>query len=118
MKNIEIEHEEGIRCDNPNCDFVDETVKLDDLEQWLNKPCPKCGENLTEQDFINAIALRETIKVVNELTEDDIESLSNHPMIKDMLELMGVDKNTEMQMTVETHKDLKLKIEERNKKED
>ncbi len=42
----------GIKCDNPNCDFVDMTVRFENYEQWLNKPCPKCGANLlTEKDY-------------------------------------------------------------------
>lgn len=36
----------GIKCDNPNCDFSDMTVKYEDYDKWLNKPCPKCGHNL------------------------------------------------------------------------
>ncbi len=42
----------GIKCDNPKCDYVDESVKMEDYDQWLNKPCPKCGENLlNEEDY-------------------------------------------------------------------
>ena len=44
----------GIKCDNPNCDFVDMSVKIEDYDKWLNKPCPKCGENLlTNDDYRN-----------------------------------------------------------------
>lgn len=39
----------GIKCDNPNCDFSDMTVKYEDYDKWLNKPCPKCGHNLLKQ---------------------------------------------------------------------
>lgn len=40
----------GIKCDH--CDYKDETVHVDDYEQWVNKPCPDCGENLlTESDY-------------------------------------------------------------------
>lgn len=42
----------GIKCDNPKCDYSDESVKMEDYDQWLNKPCPKCGENLlNEEDY-------------------------------------------------------------------
>jgi len=40
----------GIKCDH--CDFKDETVEFKDYGLWLNKPCPKCGENLlTREDY-------------------------------------------------------------------
>lgn len=42
----------GIKCDNPNCDYNDMTVRVENYDKWLNKPCPKCGENLlTEKDY-------------------------------------------------------------------
>lgn len=44
----------GIKCDNPECDYADQTVKIEDYKKWLNKPCPKCGSNLlTEADYKN-----------------------------------------------------------------
>lgn len=54
----------GIKCDV--CDFKDETVKVEEYEQWLNKPCPKCGANLlTEADFNNVKMLMEFTKMAN-----------------------------------------------------
>lgn len=42
----------GIKCDNPNCDYVDPNVSVDQYPQYVNRPCPKCGANLlTEQDY-------------------------------------------------------------------
>ena len=42
----------GIKCDNTECDFIDMSVKYEDYNEWLNKPCPDCGANLlTEADF-------------------------------------------------------------------
>ena len=42
----------GIKCDNPECDFRDDSVKCENYQQWLNKPCPKCGQNLlTQKDY-------------------------------------------------------------------
>lgn len=42
----------GIKCDNPNCDFVDMDIPFEDYDNWLNKPCPKCGANLlTQKDY-------------------------------------------------------------------
>ena len=42
----------GIKCDNPDCDFRDDTVQSQNYKSWLNKPCPQCGANLlTEADL-------------------------------------------------------------------
>lgn len=42
----------GIKCDNVKCDYSDKEVKSSDYAKYLNKPCPKCGENLlTEKDY-------------------------------------------------------------------
>lgn len=42
----------GIKCDNHECDFIDVDVTYKDYSQYLNKPCPKCGENLlTDHDY-------------------------------------------------------------------
>jgi hypothetical protein len=45
----------GIKCDA--CDYRDDSVKVEDYPEWVNKPCPKCGANLlTEADF-NSVQL-------------------------------------------------------------
>ena len=42
----------GIKCDNAQCDFNDPTVVYADYPQWINRACPKCGENLlTQEDY-------------------------------------------------------------------
>lgn len=43
---------QGIKCDNPECDYKDMSVKYEDYHEWLNRPCPKCGWNLlTQADY-------------------------------------------------------------------
>lgn len=40
----------GIKCDS--CSYKDDNVEFEDYLEWLNKPCPICGENpLTADDF-------------------------------------------------------------------
>lgn len=42
----------GIKCDKPGCNYADAEVKFEDYPNWINKPCPECGENLlTQQDY-------------------------------------------------------------------
>ncbi len=54
----------GIKCDH--CDYKDETIPAGEYEQWLNKPCPKCGANLlTQEDYDLTIALIGATKILN-----------------------------------------------------
>jgi predicted nucleic acid-binding Zn-ribbon protein len=65
----------GIKCDVPNCDYRKEDVSVSDYENWLNKPCPKCGSNLLTQEDYDAtkalISLAETLNNVIPKAEDD-----------------------------------------------
>jgi predicted nucleic acid-binding Zn-ribbon protein len=65
----------GIKCDNPDCDYRNEDVQLSDYEKWLNKPCPKCGNNLlTQADYETAQALFAATEILNGVlpkSEDD-----------------------------------------------
>lgn len=36
----------GMKCDNPSCDWMDMSIDFKDYAVYVNKPCPKCGENL------------------------------------------------------------------------
>lgn len=36
----------GLKCDNPECDYKDDTIDVVDYEQHIDKPCPDCGESL------------------------------------------------------------------------
>lgn len=56
----------GIKCDNPECCYADETVKVEDYKDWLNKPCPECGSNLlTQADYDNVQMLIKVAKLLN-----------------------------------------------------
>lgn len=62
---IKIPQNHLIVCDNENCDYEIQ-ITIDNLKNYLNKPCPKCGENLlTKQDYQNSINLLKYIKWVN-----------------------------------------------------
>ena len=70
MKNIEYQ-EKGLKCDNVECDFRDETIKSIDYEKWVNKPCPKCSDNLlTLQDFYNVRLLESVVRGINEIPQE------------------------------------------------
>lgn len=56
----------GIKCDNEECDYNDMTVKYEDYKLWVNKPCPKCGQNLlTQQDYDSFMLLIGITEVMN-----------------------------------------------------
>lgn len=67
----------GIKCDNPECDYMDETVRVEDYKKWLNKPCPKCGSNLlTQADYDNVQMLIGLADIINENYVVDEETQS------------------------------------------
>lgn len=80
----------GIKCDNPDCNFIDHDVDFLDYEKWLNKPCPKCGENLlTEQDYLNCKVLFDVTNIINELAGN-----TNYNLDKDEKQvLMSINMN-------------------------
>lgn len=66
----------GIKCDNPTCDFKDDSVKVEEYPQWLNKPCEKCGENLlTQEDYDQTHFVIGMVNALNEMNPNDFEAL-------------------------------------------
>ena len=106
--------DEGIVCDNPACDYRDPEGTLDKLEEYLNKPCPKCGENLlTEQDYNNALTVRNTIAFLNSLNEDELKELASS-MIADapdhLAHLFEEEPDKMFQMKINTHDTIKIEL--------
>jgi hypothetical protein len=71
----------GIKCDNPKCNYADETVKIEDYKKWLNKPCPCCGSSLlTKADYNNVRLLVWLANTINktcsnsETAQDNLEN--------------------------------------------
>ena len=56
----------GLKCDNPSCDFVDMSIAIQDYDNWLNVPCPKCGTNLLTKEDLDAV---KTIIVLSKLVQ-------------------------------------------------
>jgi len=52
MENNTLVKISGLKCDNPNCDYNDPSIKVEDYEKWIDAPCPKCGQSLlTQADY-------------------------------------------------------------------
>ena len=61
-----------VKCDNPACDYTVLNENKDpnnpDLKEYLNKPCPKCGENLlTEKDYKSFKRMIKIIATINKV---------------------------------------------------
>lgn len=58
----------GLKCDNPNCDYIDMTIKVEEYEKYVNSKCPKCGEILlTEADCRNVKFLLGITELANKI---------------------------------------------------
>jgi hypothetical protein len=103
-------NQKGIICDNPNCDFHDSSATLQTFDQWLNKPCPKCGENLlTPEDMERAIKLRETVNFINSLSEEQAEMIEK-ALGLDKIEITEEAANTKFVIAVQTHNEFKIEV--------
>ena len=78
QKNIEIiSSNEGLQCDNTECDWTSGAIKEEDMVNWIDKPCPKCGQNvLTQNDFNLHDKLMKSIDFINTLSEEQIDNLN------------------------------------------
>lgn len=113
----------GLKCDNPKCDWKDATISFDNYKSWIDKSCPKCGENvLTEEDYKNAELVRLSINYINSMSKEDLDKLSENLSEE---EIMNVLKNSQLfkdsnknfndikigdtvNLTIETHKEIKV----------
>lgn len=66
---IEMTQEYLIQCDNDNCDYTIPNPTKDpfeDTKQYINMPCPKCGENLlTQKDYDDSMTFLKKIMWIN-----------------------------------------------------
>ncbi len=60
---------QGLKCDNPDCDFCDLSIPFEQYEQYVNYPCPKCGQPLlTPQAYKMCLALKSMGNFITKLT--------------------------------------------------
>lgn len=83
----------GIKCDNPDCDFRDDTVKYEDYPLWLNKPCPKCGANLlTKEDLETTKTLIKIVNIINRVMRPFMFNFKKGKQVKISVEMNGTGK--------------------------
>lgn len=98
MKNHIIAEISGLKCDTPTCDYTDESVKLEECEASIDKPCPKCGASLlTPEDFAKVKFIMGFMNLINEAQNDDV-SPETDEMARLTVELNGTD---DVKMTIE-----------------
>lgn len=111
----------GLKCDNPNCDWRDDSVTMNDYEKWLNAPCPKCGENvLTTEDFLRSKSLFAITDIINSLPkeildsmttlsdEEIIEKMKKDPNFTEVIGLNNLKAGKKVAITVDTHGGIRI----------
>jgi len=76
MNNIDM-NISGLKCDN--CDYSDDSVKLEDYEKSIGKPCPNCGESLlTQEDYDGVMQIVQAVEMLNSFSEADIDAIAGN----------------------------------------
>jgi ribosomal protein S27AE len=126
QKNIEIiSSEEGLQCDNTECDWTSSAIKEEDMVNWIDKPCPKCGQNvLTQHDYNLHSKLLKAIDFVNTLSDEQINSLTEiysfaqlEDLLNDPSEVAKLFKDGEFNVSVSMHEKIKIDVNEIKDKE-
>lgn len=109
----------GLKCDSPTCDWTDPTVKVEDYKEWLNAPCPKCGDNvLTQEDFDNVMKVIEMVDLINTLSEEALNKFMESKKSitdaetskKEFYEKHNIPEGTEkLNLTLNVHKGIHIK---------
>lgn len=108
-RHVELVGGGGLKCDNSNCDYTNEEIKIEDYEIWVDKPCPKCSENLlTKEDYDNLKGFLAIKDFINSLSKEELDS-----MVSPLKDANNISPNQKVVMTFNTHKGISLdKIEE------
>ena len=72
----------GLKCDASDCNYSDMDIDVENYINYVNSPCPDCGENLlTEADYELVKSIMEITDMINEdfkgidLPEGELETL-------------------------------------------
>lgn len=64
----------GLKCDNPNCSYVDPTIPREMYEKYINYPCPLCGQPLlTQKDYDALCKLEKGMELLAKITGSHLE---------------------------------------------
>lgn len=115
MEHIEISSS-GIKCDNPACDWTDTSVPVEQYKDWVNRLCPKCGDNLlTERDLANAMLAVAAAQMINDLSPEELEEMAKRMTPEALAAFQGIEGADLLKadagdiiMTVDTHEQIKI----------
>lgn len=100
----------GIKCDNEDCGWYDWSVTQDQYPDYVDKPCPCCGDNLlTREDYENVQKVLDIYKVFNSRM---MESFPNHNSKDYVVGCSSFDKNGRIYNTEEDFKNDSLESPE------
>lgn len=75
-KNIELVSG-GIVCDNPNCDWHDDSVNSDDYKNWIGATCPECSSIVfTEDDYNESLRMNVMVELINSMTPEEMDTIA------------------------------------------
>ncbi len=95
-KNVEL-NVGGLKCDNIKCDYVDMSIPREKYIDYIDFPCPKCGESLlTREDYVNVLIMEDAVNCVNALASEDIEKYATD------------EEKKILSWIVDTHKGIKI----------
>jgi Zn-finger nucleic acid-binding protein len=68
----------GLHC--KNCDWkIDKSLTVKELEQYLNKPCPKCGTILLDkEELLDYAKFQATLDTVNSMQTSEIKQSNDY----------------------------------------
>lgn len=83
----------GLKCDNPSCDYSNPDIPFEQYEQFINCPCPKCGQSLlTPQAYKMCVAMKNMGQFITKITGGEKENSSKVEVPLDMDEYGHVGK--------------------------
>lgn len=85
----------GLKCDNPSCDYSNPDIPFEQYEQFVNCPCPKCGQSLlTPQAYKMCVAMKSMGNFITKLTRGAKEGTMEHKVSLEMDEVghIGIKK--------------------------
>ena len=75
----------GLKCDNPSCDYSNPDIPFEQYEQFINCPCPKCGQSLlTPQAYKMCVAMKNMGQFITKITGGEKENSSKVEVPLDM----------------------------------
>jgi hypothetical protein len=90
----------GLKCDAEGCDYTDTDAKMEDYEQYVNAPCPKCGAPLlTEEDMAAVKQMHEMADLINGMGPNLELGASDQVFLTAALGVLGDVSDTRVEST-------------------